>query len=110
VDLAGIDVQEERPRRGEHPPGLEQARGEEAEVVLVAVVEPVARQHGRAVAPALEPDALARGIAHGAQAGPLLHPAGVEGRIDVDQVRHAVRQAAQHLEVLSQHDSVHGPG
>ncbi len=109
VDLAAVQVHEEAAGGLEHPPGLLQARDQEAQVVLEAILVGAPTQHGGPVSPALEADPVAIRILLGAQAGSGLGSTGIEGRVQVDQVIAGVGEAGDHLEVVPQVD-LQGPG
>ena len=105
--LARVEVHEERSVGLQDPsrldePGLE-VRGE----VVEAVRERRDADHFALVAPAREAGAVAVGVvAARAQARATLRAAGVERRVDVDQVDERVRQRAQNVEVLALYDPV----
>src|SRR5439155_2984836 len=59
-----------------------------------------------AVPPAAEPDPAALGVGDRGERVSHLVPAGVEGRIDVDQLELAVAEPGQQLEVVAEQDLV----
>jgi hypothetical protein len=88
VDLARVDVDEERAGGGQDADGFGEAGAQEAEVVVEGVGVGGGGgwgEHFGAVAVAAEADAVAFGVADGLEAGALLRRAGVEGRVDVDE-------------------------
>ena len=109
VDFAGVDVEEERAGGGEDAVGFDEAGAEEAEVVVegVGVVGAAGLRLG-AVAVAAEAGAVAGIVADGLHAGALLGGAGVEGRVDVDELDAGVGEGAEGGEVFAVEDAVHG--
>jgi hypothetical protein len=62
-----------------------------------------------AVAPPCEPRAITAGVvAHGTELRAALRLAGVERRIDVDEVDRLVGKLREHGQVIGEHDAVHG--
>ena len=94
VHLTVVQVQVEGAVVGEQPPGLDEARFQEGPVVAERVVVLVQRALDRVVGAALEPDpvAVAAGVEHHLGFLALLDPAGVEGRVHVNECEGAVRQ------------------
>ena len=105
--LARVDVEEQRPVGGEHAPRGFEPRREEAQVVVIRVVPAGTAEHFGAVALAAEAGAVAVRIAHRPQARALLHLAGVERRVEVDEPRDPVVQALQDVEAVAEHDALH---
>src|SRR5262252_2592454 len=110
VHLAIVDVEVERAVGGESAIGLAEARLQEGEIVVEAVGIGARAHLHRVVAVSLEADAIAEGAAHGLDTGVGLGAAGIERRIDIDESGGAIRHVtAQHVEVVSEIDGVHGP-
>ena len=106
MGLAVVDVEVERALGAQQPVGLLEPGRQEREVVLEPVAVAGAVQQRRAVAPALEAGALARRVAERLQRPTLLELAGVEGRVDVDQLEGLPGEATQQLEVLAEQDLI----
>ena len=98
------------PSRAQQPMRFLQARSEKREVVLEAVPVAGAGEHLRAVAATLKPGPPAGRVAHHAQRPALLQRAGVERRVDVDQLKRRVGERRQQLEVLAEEDRGRPPG
>ena len=104
--LAVVDVEVERPLRCKQTSHLPQARLQEAEVVIEAVAVGGLGENARAVAAPLKADPLAVLGPDGCQRLARLALAGVEGRIDVDELKRLRREAREQLEVLAEQDLV----
>ena len=111
VDFARVDVQEEGAGGGEDAVGFDHARAEEADVVVEDVgVDGRGGELFGAVAIAAEAGAVALRIANRPDAGALLRDAGVEGRVDVDELDAGVGERAQGGEVVVLKDAEGGAG
>jgi hypothetical protein len=106
VRLAIVEVEVERPGRREHAAELPQARLEEAEVVVVAVLEGRLAQHARGVPAPAESGAVALGVRTGADRPAPLGPPGVERGIGIDELERLVVEAGQKLEVVAEQDEI----
>ena len=108
VHLARVDVQKERTGGRENAVRLHHARAQEADVVVKAVAVGRVAACGllRAVALAAKSCSIARRIADGLHPGALLGGAGVEWRVDVDQLDARAGQGAQGGEVFAVQDAV----
>ena len=82
-------------------PGLE-----EAEVVVEGIGERRPSEHASRVTPSREARPVAVGPRLGGQRQATLPPAGVEGRVGVDEVEAAVGEAGKHVEVVPEEDQV----
>ncbi len=91
--------------------GLDHARAEEADVV----VEEIGVDGGRgellgAIAVAAKAGAVAGGVSDGLDAGALLSDAGVEGRVDIDELDAGAAEIAQCGEIFASDDAVWDAG
>ena len=113
MDLAVVDVEEERAGRGEDAVSFDHAGAEEAEEVLepvaVAGAPSLVGEDLGAVALAAEADAVAGCVTDGLHLGAALAFAGVEGRIDVDQLDGLVCHLLKDFEVVAVDDPIHVP-
>lgn len=108
VDFAGVDMEEERAGWGEDAMGFDDARLEEADVVVEGVG--VGDGGGKgfcAVTVAAESGAVSGDVADGFHLDALLGGASVEGRIDVDELHAGVGESAQSGEVFAMDDLIH---
>jgi hypothetical protein len=90
---------------------LDQAGPQESEEVVKPVAVPVAacllREDLCAIPPSAKSDAIARFIADGFHLHPALPPAGIEWRIDVNQLHRCCLQLLQYAQVIPKHNSIH---
>jgi hypothetical protein len=106
VGLAVVDVEVQRARAREQPAGFGQAGCEKREIVLERVAIRGLVQQARLVATALKPGAIAVGVGVGVQRLAGLDVAGVERRVDVDQLKRGVSELWQQVEVVAEQDRV----
>ena len=106
VGLAIVDVEVQRAVRGQQLPRPRQARLQEAQVVAERVVVAEALQQAGAVAAAAEAHPGGAGVGRGRHRAPRLRPAGVERRVDVDEIERARGQALEHRQVVTGDDQV----
>jgi acyl dehydratase len=107
VDLAGVDMEEERASRRQDTVGFGEARSKEAEEVVKGVgVAGCGGEFLGAVALPSEAGAVASGVADGLDAVALLRGAGVEGRVDVDELYAAGGHFAEGGQVVLLDDTV----
>ena len=106
--LAVVDMEEERAVRREDAVRLHQPGLDERHEVVERIRERLRAELQRAVALALEAGAIAAlVVAHGSQSIALLHLAGVERRVDVDEVGRARLDSREHRHIVGKHDAVH---
>src|SRR5262249_51919384 len=101
VRLAVIDVEVQRPARGEHAPHLAQPRLQEAEVVVEAVAVRRLLEQAAAVAPPAEAGSVAVRVDRGLNGPAPLRAAGVERRIEIGEPENAVGEALQRLQAVA---------
>ncbi len=106
VGLAVVDVEVQRARAREQPAGFVQAWGEKREVVVERVAIGGLRQQACLVATALKPGAIAVGVGVCVQRLAGLSAAGVERRVDVDQLKRFIGEAWKQVEVVAEEDRV----
>ena len=97
-------MEKEAARRGQDSTRLLQTRPEEAEIVVVAVVESGGAETDRPVAVAAESRPIAFGIADGTKSGSGLVPVRIERRINVNERKSLVGKLTERLEVLTEDD------
>jgi hypothetical protein len=88
----------------QHTPDLDETWFEEREVVVVDVYIAASPQRDSPVAPALEPGPVAVSVACGPDALENLLTAGIERRIDVDQVEDVAWQLPEQIQVVRPHN------
>ena len=101
VDFPVVEVQEEGARGREQAVPLDQARLQERPVVVEGIFEGRVSDHGGAVAAAPETDPVTVGGRRGPEPRSRLLPAGVEGRIDVDEVEGFVGEVPKDGQVVA---------
>ena len=104
--LAVVDVEVQRALTREQPAAFSQARDQEREIVVKRVAVGGLGQQARAVAATLKPRPVAVRVGHRAQRLARLRPAGVERRIDVDQLKRLVGELREQVEVVAEQDLV----
>ena len=107
MDLAVVDVEEEAAVVVQHPVRLLHAGAQEPDVVVENVGVLAGTDDLCAVAAALESGAVAVGVGRDPDAGAGLGLAGVEGRIDVDQLESAVGQRPQDIQIVAEYNLAH---
>jgi hypothetical protein len=106
MHLAVIDVEVQAAVRLEHPVSLLHARGEEGQEIVKVIGVTLRTELDRLVALALEAHPVAVRAALGADLGARLGLAGVEGRVDVDQVDRLRGQGLQDGQVIAKVNAV----
>ena len=107
VRLAVVDVEVERALARQQPVRVLEARREEREVVVEAVAVGGARRAARCGSAG--PESRVRSPSSSRTVRSVLRdlrPAGVERRIDVDQLERPVGEAGQQLEVVAEQDLI----
>jgi hypothetical protein len=106
VRLSVIDVEIEGAVLAQQPARFEKARLQELEVVVVGVLVELPRDRRAAISAPLEPAPVAFAIGDCAERHPLARGAGVEGRVEVDELEALLSEVRQQLEVLAKQDLV----
>ena len=106
VRLAVVEVEIERSMHRKQPASVLEAGDDEVQVLAPVVVEAQVGQQARPVAASPEPDALSRLVVLGGHRALALDVAGVERRVDVDEVKARVRQLGQDVGVLGMDQQV----
>ncbi len=109
VRLAIVDVEVEAAVLAQQAVRLEQPWLEEGQVVVEAIAVAGLREERRFVAATLKARALPLPVLHRLERAAGLQLAGVERRVDVDQLKGPALQRGQQLEVLTQQYPI-GPG
>ena len=108
VRLAIVEVEVERAARGEQSAQLPNPGLEEAQIVLERVrVRGLAEEPAGVAAP-LEADAVAGLVGNDLERAPRDLPAGVEGRVRIDELEALVREARQDVQVVAEENEVVG--
>ena len=106
VRLAVIDMEVEGPVRGEESVGFLQSRNDEPHVIVEDVAVGTTGDLGGRVSTTGETHAIPRWIRHDRDLSTSLSTAGIERRIDVDQVERTVLQARKNLGVVGLNDEI----
>ena len=108
VHLAVVDVEEEAALGSQQPQRLPEPRAHERQIVVEGIVEGATPQPFGAVSVALVAGSVAGLVPHRAQPEPPLGASGVEGRVDVNEVKGEVGQGLEDVEVVAEHDAPPG--
>ena len=100
MDFPVVEMKEQRSFGRKNAERLLHARPEKARKVVEPVVVSAGFAPYGAIDLPLEAHPVAVIVAHGGKARAPLHPARVEGRVDIDEVHAGVRQGAQHVEIV----------
>lgn len=100
VDLTIIHVKVERPVRRQYAMRFDQARLQKCQIVVKNIAESPGSQNNAFVPLSLESDPISIIGAYRFELDVLLLLAGVEGRINVDQIDRLGRKSAQNIKIV----------
>ena len=107
VDFPVVDVEEQAAVVIQQTVGFGHAGTEEADVVVEIVGVPAVADDMGTVAAALETGAVAVGVGRDLDASAGLGFAGVEGRVNVDELERAIGQGGQDIKIVAKYNIAH---